>query len=302
MNTNYLKSLHLSLAVCFCAVAAPAEEARQTDAFASRTIVYKSASGSDLNLHWYEPAKRETPAPAPAIVFFFGGGWIGGTPTQFFPQCEYFAARGLVAVSVEYRTANSHGVSPYACLRDAKSAIRWIRQHAGKYNIDPDRIVASGGSAGGHLAICTALIDEFDEVGETLAVSSKPNALVLFNPPTDTTQKKTRAARVGDSPEELSPIHHVRPGLPPSIVFHGTADTAVMYDEVVRFTKRMRKVGNRCELVSYEGEKHGFFNYSRNLELFSDTVAKADRFLSSLGYLQGEPTVADFIATRAAIK
>ncbi len=302
MKTNDLKTLLLGLAISLCVAAAPAQEARRTDEFAVRTIAYKNASGSDLKLHWYEPAKRETQAPAPAIVFFFGGGWIGGTPTQFFPHCEYFASRGLVAVSVEYRTAGSHGVSPYACLRDAKSAIRWIRQHAAKYNIDPERIVASGGSAGGHLAVCTALIDGLDDVGDALEVSSKPNALVLFNPAVDTTQPKRRVERFGDSSEELSPIHHVRPGLPPSIVFHGAADTTVMYEEVVRFTKRMRRVGNRCELVSYEGQKHGFFNYRRSLELFSDTVEKADRFLASLGYLQGEPTVADFLATEANAK
>src|SRR4029079_14661005 len=98
----------------------------------------------------------------------------------FVPQAEYFASRGLVAACADYRIESQHKTTPDKCIEDAKTAIRWLRAKAGDFGVAPDRIVASGGSAGGHLAAATALLPGFDAPGENPSVSCKPNALVLF--------------------------------------------------------------------------------------------------------------------------
>ena len=122
------------------------------------TVVYKAVEGDDLALHVFLPRGWKRGDRRPAIVFFFGGGWVGGTPAQFYPHNRYFALRGMVAISAQYRTRNSHGSDPFACIADGKSAMRWVRAHADEFGIAPDRIAAGGGSAGGHVAASTALL------------------------------------------------------------------------------------------------------------------------------------------------
>lgn len=276
----------------------------------ARVEVYKTVGDVKLNLYIYEPGAsapvggskdEDSPSPSPrkrpAIVFFFGGGWQSGTPAQFQHQCEHLAQRGMVAITADYRVASRHGVKAVDCVRDAKSAIRWVRREAQRLGVDPDRIAAGGGSAGGHLAAATATIQAFDEPMEDLQISSVPNALVLFNPavllapPSGMTERFARQlagleSRLGVPPKDLSPGHHVRAGLPPTILFHGKNDTTVPYESVETFAESMRKAGNRCELVGYEGQGHGFFNYGRQgNEYFERTTKAMDDFLVSLKYL-----------------
>ena len=251
-----------------------------------RTVVYKAVEGDDLALHVFLPRGWKRDDRRPAIVFFFGGGWVGGTPAQFYPHSRYFALRGMVAISAQYRTRNSHGSDPFACIADGKSAIRWVRAHANDLGIAPDRIVAGGGSAGGHVAASTALLPGLNEPGEDASISSPPQALVLFNPVIDTTEKGYGAEKLGARQIEASPVHHVRSGLPPTIVFHGTADTTVPFENVERFCALMVKAGNRCTLAPYEGMVHGFFNRARDLDSYLDTTSRADAFLRALGMLR----------------
>ena len=256
-----------------------------------RVETYKTVGDSKLNLYIFSPAK---PKDSPAIVFFFGGGWRSGTPQQFEMQCRRLAERGMVAITADYRVESRQGVKPTQCLADARSAIRWVRSHAEKLGIDPQRIAAGGGSAGGHLAAATAFIRDFDEPGEDRSVSADPNALVLFNPalvlaPIEGFDARGFGVRVpedklGTKPERLSPAHHVARNAPPTIIFHGREDTTVPYASAEAFTAKMKALGNRCELVGFDGQKHGFFN---NGEPKEKTLAEADRFLVSLGWLPG---------------
>ena len=258
----------------------------------ARAEVYKTVGDVRLPLYVYVPKGHAASDRRAAIVFFFGGGWMGGSVRQFHQHSLYFASRGMVAITVEYRVFRRHRATPFQCVADAKSAMRWVRANAGRLGIDPGKIVASGGSAGGHLAAATAFIEGFDEPSDDRTVSAKPNALVLFNPVIDTTPKGYGAKRLGDKAKALSPVHHVGPGAPPAIVFHGTADRTVPHENAVRFAALMAKAGNRCELVSFEGEGHGFFNYGRKGNAaFVKTVRRADEFLVSLGYLAGPPTL-----------
>ena len=212
---------------------------------------------------------------------------MGGTPTQFYPHSRYLASRGMVAISAQYRTRNSHGTSPFECVADGKSAVRWMREHAAELGIDPERVAAGGGSAGGHVAATTGVIDGLEEEGENMSVSSKPNALVLYNPATDL----SGVERLGDRALEVSPLQHVSKGDPPTIVFHSRDDQTVPYESAVAFCEAMNAAGNQCELVSFDGRPHGFFNYTRSRVAYKTTVWHMDRFLASLGYLEGTPTV-----------
>ncbi|MFP4058447.1 MAG: alpha/beta hydrolase [Candidatus Brocadiia bacterium] len=299
----------LAAALAFCLGAAAPAAARKPMMKPTRTLVYKTVKDAKLRLHVFEPEGHRAADRRPAIVFFFGGGWVGGTPAQFMPQCAYLASRGMVAISAEYRVRNRHGVTPYACVRDGKSAVRWLRAHAAELGIDPERLAAGGGSAGAHVAACTGVVEGMEEEGEDAAVSSRPDALVLFNPPLvldfdQWARHGVPAGRVADirrrfeggEPRSISPTHHVGPGEPPTLVLHGEADATVPIATARAFAEAMRKQGNRCELAAYEGEGHGFFNLGRG-EAFFLTLRRADRFLASLGWLEGEDTVEAFRAS-----
>ncbi|MCX7826265.1 MAG: alpha/beta hydrolase [Verrucomicrobiae bacterium] len=273
----------------------------------AKVEVYKTVGDVKLNLYIFAPEGHQPDDKRPAIVFFFGGAWTTGSPGQFLHQCEYLASRGMVAMTADYRVASRHQVKLVQCVADAKSAIRWVRANAKRLGVDPDRIAAGGGSAGGHLAGAVGTIEGLDEKGEDTTVSSKPNAMVMFNPAlvlaplqgdgvVGNDRLKLTEERCGIAPVKISPCHHVRPGAPPAIIFHGMADTTVPYATARAFTEAMKKAGNRCELVGFEGQPHGFFNFGRGEnKYFVETTRKMDLFLASLGWLKGEPTIDEFM-------
>lgn len=253
-----------------------------------KIVVYKKIGSTELKLHVFNPAGHTATNRCPAIVFFFGGGWVGGTPTQFYPQCEYFASRGMVALSAEYRVKSTHGTSPRECVKDGKSAVRWIRQHARELGIDPDKLAAGGGSAGGHVAAATGTAKAFNEEGEDETVRSRPDALVLFNPVFDNGPGGYGHDQLKDCWKELSPMHNIDAQTPPAIVFLGAKDNLIPVATAEAFKKRMAEQGVRCDLHVYAGQPHGFFNYAHR-EFFEKTVIEADNFLTSLGFLKGKP-------------
>lgn len=269
----------------------------------AKEVTYKKVGETELKLWIFNPSKHKPTMKTPVIVFYFGGGWNGGSPSQFVEHCKYLAARGMVAMVADYRVKSRNNVKANKCVSDAKSAVRWIREHAGELGVDPNRIAAGGGSAGGHLAAATATLPQFDEENENLEISSKPNALVLFNPalvlapigegaPEENERFKNLEARMGAKPETMSPYHNVGKNMPPTIIFHGTGDTTVPFKTVELFRQKMKENGNTCTLVAYENEAHGFFNYGKKSNgAFIDSVNKMDKFLVSLGYLKAPPAV-----------
>ncbi len=247
--------------------------------------VYKTVGETKLYLHVFRPADRKA-KNLPAIVFFFGGGWTSGTVTQFVKHSEHLAARGMVAIVADYRVKSRHGVTPIECVMDAKSALRWVRSHANEFGLDPNRIAAGGGSAGGHLAAATALVKGFEEKGEDLKVSSRPDALTLFNPALDLSSLSLQAL-MSDKIKDISPQQLIGKDAPPTIIFHGTADTTVPFKQAEAFCAALKQHGNRCDLKPYEGRAHGFFNYGRgDGKDYETTLRATDEFLVSLGYLK----------------
>ena len=255
-------------------------------------LTYKVIDGDTLNMTIMYPEKVKQSKLYPTIIFFFGGGWNGGTINQFKPQAEYFASRGMITVLADYRVKLRHGTTPYEAVNDAKSAIRYLRQHANELNINSNKIVASGGSAGGHLAAACGTLPGLDEPDEDLSISSKANALVLFNPVFDNGPDGFEYKRMGERWKEISPAHNISKGAPPTIVFLGKEDHLIPASTAENYKVKMEEVGSRCDLFLYEGAGHGFFNNSKyDGEFYRKTVYETDVFLKSIGYLNGKPTI-----------
>ena len=247
-------------------------------------ILYKNTNEGELNLFVYKPLEFDIKKKHSCIVFFHGGGWNSGNPEQFQRQSRYFASRGMVAISVEYRIRNKHGTSPIQAMEDAKSAIRFIRSNTKLLSIDPNKIAAAGGSAGGHLAAVAGNIDLFENPNEDLSVSSKPNLLILYNPVLHFVRKWQWIK----NPSNASPYENLKKGAPPTIILTGTEDKIVPVELVKNYKKRMESIGSRCDLILYEGAEHAFFNRGDD---FVDTVLQTDIFLKSNWYLSGPPTI-----------
>jgi acetyl esterase/lipase len=287
------------------AIAPAADDAKPKRKFVPDQVVsYQTVKLADgktgpLKLDVFYPPNHQPTDKAACIVFFFGGGWNGGTPAQFHPHCEYLAGRGMVAISAQYRTKSSHQVEPKTCVLDGKAAIRWVRDNATKLGIDPDRLAAGGGSAGGHVAAAVAACGKLEQSAVKPETSCLPNALLLFNPVYDNGPGGYGHERVKAYWQDFSPLHNLHPQMPPTIAFFGTQDHLIPVATTQAFAARMKDLGVRYDNHLYDGQGHGFFNFGRSkkgqTDYFVETVRESDRFLQSLGFLRGEPTVAEFV-------
>lgn len=293
LKNNFSVFVFLTIAVVFSAYAQAVAKQPASKFEPDQTMIYKQIGDVDLKLHIFNPEGHTPDDKRPAIVFFFGGGWVGGSPSQFFPHCEYLASRGMVAISAEYRTKSNHNTSPRTCVMDGKSAVRFVRKNADQLGIDPNRLAAGGGSAGGHVAAAVATTQGFEEAGEDLSVSCRPDALVLFNPVFDNSEAGYGYDRVKAYWREISPMHNLDENTPPTLVMLGTRDNLVPVATAENYQKLMQENATRCDLKLYKDQPHGFFNYAKKANYIT-TVTDMDRFLESLGYLEGEPTVAEF--------
>lgn len=251
----------------------------------TRVITYKKVGDRELRLNIFEPEGFKPADRRACFLTIHGGGWTGLSPRRQYPFAAHFAARGMVGISVEYRLVRpGSGSTVFDCVKDGRSALRYVRSRAAELGVDPGKIAVSGGSAGGHVAAGTALFDGIDEAGEDTAVSCAPNALILYFPVIDTSSEGYGNAKIGTRWEELSPLHHVRADLPPTIIFHGTGDTTTPFKGAKAFHEAMLKAGNRSELVVNEGGAHGYLMRTR--ELYEEALRKTEAFLSSTGVLK----------------
>jgi acetyl esterase len=265
-------------------VGAPAQQGG-AEQVQTKTFVFKETPQAKLEIVVHYPPGWKAEDKRAAIVFFFGGGWTNGNIKQFETQANYLASRGMVTARADYRVKGKHGVTPDKCVQDCKSAVRWLRKNAAMHGIDPPRIAAGGGSAGGHTAVASFTTEGLEPEGEDSAISSKPNLLVLFNPALDTSKFVDKVGNA-EMARKISPVHNLTKEVPPAVIFFGTDDK--LLEGAQDYLVKARKLGLKAELYLAEGQKHGFFNKSPWNEA---TLAQADRFLAKYGYLKGEPTL-----------
>jgi acetyl esterase/lipase len=254
-----------------------------------RKYVFASIGGDDLEAYVFSAAAEGTGEPRAAIVLFYGGGWAQGEPSWAFARARHFAEQGMVAVAAEYRLSDQKAITPIEAMADARAVIRWMRAQAGSLRVDPRRIAAYGWSAGAHLAASAAIFEDRSSAG-----SARPDALVLVSPAVSLVSDQWFQRLLGTrgKASEFSPDLHVREGLPPTLILQGSADTVTPLPGVRGFCDRLIVAKNTCEMHVYEGFGHLFTpagvrddgQPKPDPATAADALARADRFLKSLGF------------------
>lgn len=254
---------------------------------------YKTIAGVELKAHVFGPPTRDL-KPRPTIVFFHGGGWNAGSPEWAYSRARRYAAKGLTSIAIQYRLSNFTTVTPLDAMADTRDAIRWIRAHAPELRVDPSKIAVYGWSAGGHLGVSAALVDDV----RTDGTSAAPNALVLMSPAVSVASSGYVRSLLAGKAENaaISPVEHVRPGMPPMIVFSGERDVVTPNGAAVRFCEAVKAARGRCELHVYPGVGHLLTRkldresqemgpFDPDPATIADVFTKADTFLASLGFM-----------------
>lgn len=246
---------------------------------------YKKTFLNKLDAHIFSPDKKQPDTLRSVFIFYHGGGWRRGKPEWEYKICKHFASTGMVAMSIEYRLGRRilH-ISPVEIIKDAKSSIRWVRENYKELNIDTNKIVVAGFSAGGHIAACTGILNKFDEEYENLSISSIPNAMILWSAAVNTVEKDTwfeKSIKGKATLEECSPAHNIKSNLPPTIIFHGEDGPTIPIKFVKDFAKQMIEKGNRCDLYIYKDQVHRPWT-----DNWKDVYNKIELFLQELGYIE----------------
>jgi acetyl esterase/lipase len=256
-------------------------------------VTYLTASNRDNKVDLYLP--RGTDGPAPVLVYIHGGGWVGGSKESSVLRLVPWMEMGWAVVNVQYRLGEV-SLAP-AAVEDCLCALRWIIRNAGNYNIDPERIVVTGNSAGGHLALTTGMVpasaglDGQCPGSETLSVAAIINwyGITDVGDLLDGPNTKSYAVEwMGSMPnrfeiaDRVSPLTYVRAGLPPILTIHGDADPTVPYQHGVQLHEELTKVGVSNQLHTVPGGRHGGFNRPETIAIF-ETIQE---FLKSNGLLK----------------
>ncbi|MGI9447191.1 MAG: alpha/beta hydrolase [Pirellulales bacterium] len=258
--------------------------ARGEDIPEGKIYSYKEEDGVTREMEIHFPKGHDaTTESVPGIIMFHGGGWGGGKRDQFRYLCHYFADRGLVAATVSYRLAtkadNGKGSRKRVCIRDAKSAIRWYKQNAENLGIDVHRIIAGGGSAGGHVSLLATTNPELNDPHDNREHDTSVVAYLLFNP----------ALGMADAKDsEVDFLQHIRPDFPPAIVFFGSEDEKWLKGWNAAYTKMQSLDIRSVEFWIAEDQEHSFFNKQPWQDM---TIRASDEFLKDLGLINGEPTL-----------
>lgn len=238
------------------------------------TLAYYQNDGHELALHLFRASSSDRSLPAPMVLLFHGGGWQGGEPTQFHPQCRVLSASGYHCISAAYRVATRDGSTVQESVDDARTAFDFVRDQALHWGADPDRLIVGGGSAGGHLAALLAT----GQAG--VAAPRQVAALLLFNPMLNLAPGRPDHHFVKDNWESLSPRHQLAGRLPPTLILLGDSDPEVPVATAEDFCDRAKAFGATCRLDIAKRQGHGFFNRWRSNWHFYRTLAVIERFLT----------------------
>ena len=280
-----LLTLFLSV-FCGVSLAAEAPAKSKYDGPSGKPYIYKTSAGKERKMEIYFPPNHDpAKAKVPGMILFHGGGWQGGTLDQFRAACAYFASRGLVCATAEYQmlgkaasTLPKGESKKRVCVTDAKSAIRWFKQNAKELGIDPARIIAGGGSAGGHISALATMNPGLNDPADPKDIDTRVVAYLWFNP----------AFALDDSNDpEIDILHHMKADLPPAIVFFGDNDEWKKGWDIAH-AKWIEIGAKNIDLHIAKGQKHSFFNKEPWRTV---TLIEADKFLVKQGLLTGEATL-----------
>ncbi|MEE2965673.1 MAG: alpha/beta hydrolase [Acidobacteriota bacterium] len=299
MTKQIVTTLALAAAMLMSAPTTSLAQLNDTETWASHlsntyrvipNVTYHKANNRENKVDLYLP--RGVDGPVPVLMYIHGGGWRGGSKESSVLRLLPWLEKGWAVVNVQYRLAEV-SLAP-AAVEDCLCALRWVIRNAEEYDIDPDRIVVTGNSAGGHLALTTGMVpasaglDRECPGNEDLSVAAIINWYgitdvgdLLHGP-----NMKTYAVTwMGSMPnrfeiaERVSPLTYVRDGLPPILTIHGDADPTVPYQHGIRLQEELTKAGVSNELHTVRGGGHGGFNREETVAIF-DTI---DRFLTKHG-------------------
>jgi acetyl esterase/lipase len=266
-------------------------------------VTYLTATGFESKLDVYR--RRDLTTPQPTLVFYHGGGWIGGTKEQSFMSIMPWLEMGWNVVNVEYRMAR---VAPApAGVEDALCALRFVVAQAKNYNVDVNKIVVTGESAGGHLALLAGMTPSSAGLtnacaggGFTTSDNAIPKVAAIINwyGITDVVDmlsgpnaRSYAVQWIGSGTDReavaksVSPITYVRSGLPPILSIQGDADPIVPYSQNTRLRDALTKAGATNELFTIPGGGHGNFKPEERIKIYQ----KIREFLSKNG-LSNQPT------------
>jgi acetyl esterase len=253
----------------------------------AEAFIYHEVEPEPMRLHVFKPTGWSAEDKRPAWIHFFGGGFVNGTPLQSAGQGRNAAKLGLVGIAVDYRVKNRHGTDASACVADARAALRWVQDHAAELGVDPTRIVVSGSSAGGHLALWTAITKTPWGSDPAEAPLHKPAALILLSAAADTSEVTgQRAERFAGHGADLSATQNVDAKMPPVLMFHGNADATVPYKYAVELHEVLTMWGNDCTFVTIPRGGH---NLTATEGVRARIVADSQAFLERLKILPVAP-------------
>jgi acetyl esterase/lipase len=258
-------------------------------------ITYKAANNAELKLDVYH--SREAKGPTPVVMTIHGGGWLVSNKDDYVLTAVPYLVMGFAVVNVEYRPGNI-SLAP-AAVEDCQCALRWIVRHAKDYNFDLDKVILTGPSAGGHLALTTGMIPGSAGFANECAYQDDPKtpdpkvaaiinlfgitdvAYLLQGPNLRTYAVSWMGSAPGreDLARRISPLTYVRPGLPPIPTIHGDADKVVPHSHAVRLHEALTKAGVRNQLLTIPGAGHGWLTAEQDFLVFETTRA----FLEGLG-------------------
>ncbi|HEY0865372.1 MAG TPA: alpha/beta hydrolase [Lacunisphaera sp.] len=223
----------------------------------AESFIYHDVPPEPMRLHVFKPKGWSAADQRPAFIHFFGGGFVRGVPTQSAGWARQAATLGMIGVAADYRVLTRHGTDGTACLADARAAVRWLQVHAAELGLDPKRIVVSGSSAGGGLALWTAITASPPGSAPEEAPLHKPAALILMWPAADFTLFSAQKDRFGGHRLACSATQHLDAQMPPSLLLHGDKDPTVPYESSVILHRTLVGTGNSCEFITMPGCGHG---------------------------------------------
>jgi acetyl esterase len=273
--------------IVFASCAFSAVETSPSELPGAEAFVYRDLQPEPLRVFVVKPKNWKVTDRRTALMFFFGGGWTTGTPLNSIGWARFAASHGMVGIAPDYRTKGRHNTSPLSSVADSRAALAWAQAHTAELGIDAARIVVGGNSAGGHVALWTAITSAPPGSNDHESPTFKPAALILFSTVSDTSALTGYTPqRFGEHTTALSPVHQLDKTMPPVLAFHGDRDPLVPLAQAIALRDRLVADGNTCNLVIVPGGSHNFSTdlpewQERSRELILDFLSKLDLITSS---------------------